>query len=102
MTSALGQEQLNSSAIGMSGRLERKNKRSIATGVLTALSSTAAFMSVVTTEPGRKPLPGIRTAVELLAKTSERGPSKLVSEPILTSASPRPVQTLENERQLLT
>lgn len=88
--SALGQEQLNRSVIEMSGRVERENKKSIATRVLTALSCIAAFVSIVRTEPGHKPLPGIRTAVELLAKGSERDPSKFAPEPILTYASAQP------------
>ena len=61
----------------MFGGLGHENKRSTATRVVTALSCIAAFMSVVTTEPGHKPLPGTRTAVELIASKSERDLSKL-------------------------
>ena len=67
----------------MFGRFVRENKKSTATRVVTAFSCTAAFMSVVTTEPGQKPLPGTRTAFELLASKSERDLSKLA--PLLSS-----------------
>ncbi len=61
----------------MFGGLGYGKKRSTATRVVTALSCTAAFMSVVTAEPGQKPLPGTRTAFELLASKSERDLKKL-------------------------
>ncbi len=61
----------------MFGGLGHEKKRSTATRVVTALSCTAAFMSVVTTQPGQKPLPGTRTAFELLASKSERDLKKL-------------------------
>ncbi len=61
----------------MFGGLGHENKRSTATRVVTAFSCTAAFMSVVTTQPGQKPLPGTRTAFELLATKSERDLEKL-------------------------
>jgi hypothetical protein len=54
----------------MLGGLKHEKKRSTAR-VATALSCTSAFMSVVTTEPGQQPLPGTRTAIELLASKSE-------------------------------
>jgi len=47
----------------MFGGLGHENTRSTATRVVTALSCTAAFMSVATTEPGQKPLAGTRTAL---------------------------------------
>ena len=55
----------------------RKVRRVTATCVVTVLSCTAAYISVLTAEPGHKPLPGTRTAVELLAKGSQRYVSKL-------------------------
>jgi len=61
----------------MFGGLRHEKKRSAATRVVTAISCTTAFLSVVTTEPGQQPLPGTRTAFELLASKSERGLSKL-------------------------
>ena len=44
--------------------------------VVTALSCTAVLLLILA-GPGHQPLPGTRTAVELLASRSERGPSKL-------------------------
>ena len=67
----------------MFGGLGHETKRSATTRVVTALSCTAAIMSVVTTEPGQKPLPGTRTAFELLAGESERDLEKLA--PLLSS-----------------
>jgi len=61
----------------MFGGLGHENKRSTATRVVTAFSCTAAFMSVATTQPDQKPLPGTRTAFELLASKSERDLEKL-------------------------
>ena len=61
----------------MFGGLGHEKKRSTATRVVTALSCTAAFMSVVTSETGQKPLPGTLTAFELLASKSERDLKKL-------------------------
>jgi len=69
----------------MFGGLGHENTRSTATRVVTALSCTAAFMSVATTEPGQKPLAGTRTAFELLASKSERDLSKLA--PLLSPRS---------------
>ncbi len=56
----------------MSDGSARKVRRLTAACVVTVLSCTAAFLSVLTAEPGHKPLPGTRTAVELLAKGSQR------------------------------
>ena len=67
----------------MFGGLGHENRRSTATRVVTALSCAAAFMSVVTTQPGQKPLPGTRTAFELLATKSERDLEKLA--PLLST-----------------
>ena len=61
----------------MFGGFGHENNRSTATRVVTALSCTAALVSVVTTQPGQKPLPGTRTAFELLASKLERDHSKL-------------------------
>ena len=61
----------------MFGGLGHEKKRSTATRVVTALSCTAAFMSVATSETGQNPLPGTRSAFELLASKSERDLSKL-------------------------
>jgi len=66
----------------MLGGLEHEKKRSPAR-VVTALSCTAAFMSVVTTEPGQQPLPGTRAAFELLASKSEWDQEKLA--PLLSN-----------------
>jgi len=66
----------------MLGGLEHEKKRS-ASRVVTALSCTAAFMSVVTTEPGQQPLPGTRGAFELLASKSEWDQEKLA--PLLSN-----------------
>jgi len=55
----------------MFGGLGQETGRSAAIRVVTVLSCTAAFLSIVTTEPGQKPLPGTRTAFELLASKSE-------------------------------
>jgi len=54
-----------------------KVRRLTATCVVTVLSCTAAFISVLIAEPGHRPLPGTRTAVELLAKGFQRDVSKL-------------------------
>ena len=61
----------------MSDGSARKVRRLTAACVVTVLSCTAAFLSVLTAEPGHKPLPGTRTAIELLAKGSQRDVSKL-------------------------
>ena len=61
----------------MSDGSVHKVRRLTATCVVTVLSCAAAYISALTAEPGHKPLPGTRTAVELLAKGSQRGVSKL-------------------------
>jgi len=61
----------------MSDGSVRKVRRLTATCVVTVLSCAAAYISALTAEPGHKPLPGTRTAVELLAKGSQRDVSKL-------------------------
>ncbi len=60
----------------MSDGSVRKVRRLTATCVVTVLSCAAAYISALTAEPGHKPLPGTRTAVELLAKGSQRDVSK--------------------------
>jgi hypothetical protein len=60
----------------MSDGSVRKVRRVTATCVVTVLSCAAAYISVLTAEPGHKPLPGTRTAVELLAKGPQRDVSK--------------------------
>ena len=65
------------SAIEMSDGSACKVRRLTATCVVTVLSCTAAFISVLIAEPGHRPLPGTRTAVELLAKGFQRDVSKL-------------------------
>jgi hypothetical protein len=60
----------------MSDGSVRKVRRFTATCVVTVLSCAAAYIAVLTAEPGHKLLPGTRTAVELLAKGSQRDVSK--------------------------
>ena len=60
----------------MSDGSVRKVRRLTATCVVTVLSCAAAYISALTTEAGHKPLPGTRTAVELLARGSQRDVSK--------------------------
>ncbi len=79
----------------MSGGSAHKDLKPTATRVMTALSCAAVLLSIAASGPGQKPLPGTRTAFELLASKSERDLSKL--SPLL-SGVPSPLSGLAGER----
>ena len=56
----------------MSGGSAHKDLKPTATRVVTALSCAAVLLSIAASGPGEKPLPGTRTAFELLTKESTR------------------------------
>lgn len=63
----------------MSDGPARQDHKPTAARVVIALSCSAAFLSITASGPGHKLIPGTRTAVEMLAKRSERDLSKLAA-----------------------
>jgi hypothetical protein len=56
----------------MSGQIGDRHRNAIAS-VVTALSCAASLWSTLDRPPGHQPLPGTRTAIELIASGSHRG-----------------------------
>lgn len=56
----------------MSGQIGNRSRNAIAS-VVTALSCAASLLSTLDRPPGHEPLPGTRTAIELIAGGSHRG-----------------------------
>ena len=56
----------------MPGRVIGENRSDAIAPIVTALSCAALLWSTLDRPPGRQPLPGTRTAIELIASASQR------------------------------
>ena len=63
----------------MPGRVIDRNRKLAFARVVRLLSCTAVLVSILNSRPDHQSLPGTRSAIELIARASERGPSKLAS-----------------------
>ena len=68
----------------MSGRVADENGKRAIAQIVTAISCAALLWSTLERHPGHQPLPGTRTAIELLASGSHRGLLKVAFVRVLS------------------
>jgi hypothetical protein len=65
-------------------RVAGENRKHAIAQVVTAMSCAALLWSTLERPPGRQPLPGTRTAIELLASGSHRALPKVAPSRVMT------------------
>jgi hypothetical protein len=68
----------------MSGRVADENGKHAIAQIVTAISCAALLWSMLQRHPGHQPLPGTRTAIELLACGPHRGLLKVAFVGVLS------------------